>query len=388
MVERQILHLDMDAFFAAVEQHDDPSLCGKPVLVGGRSRRGVVAAASYEAREYGIHSAMPMVEALRRCPHAIVVSSGRGRYAEVSEQVFEVFRRYTPLVESLSIDEAFLDVTGSRSLFGDGVAIARRIRAEVRQEIGLTVSAGVAPSKFVAKIASDLDKPDGMVVVPPDGVRAFLDPLPIERMWGVGPVAARRLHFAGFDTLGDLSRADPDELERMLGSWGRFVHHLAQGKDDRDVHPGHAAKSLGHEETSEVDYTTRAELERRLLGQSERVALRLWKSGLCGSVVQVKLKYADFRLMTRQLKLADPVDDTDSIFEAAKLLLGRFPRRGKGVRLTGVAVADLEPGPPPRVLFPDPERVRREKLHQVTSTIQERFGHGSVTRATLLEEES
>lgn len=385
MQSRQILHLDMDAFFAAVEQHDDPSLIGKPVLVGGASRRGVVAASSYEARKFGVYSAMPMVTALRRCPHAIVVSPTRGRYSEVSAQIFAVFKRYTPLVESLSIDEAFLDVTECRSLFGDGETIARRIRKEVRRETGLTVSAGVAPSKFVAKIASDLDKPDGLVVVPPDGVTAFLTPLPIERMWGVGKVAAQRLHSAGFDTLGDLARADPEHLESLLGIWGRHVHRLARGEDNRDVHPGHAAKSIGHEDTFEVDYTTIAELEKHLLGQAQRVAHRLCKNDLCGTVVQVKLKYSDFKLLTRQLKLPEPIDDTDSIFDAARDLLQRFPRRNKGVRLTGVSVAGLRPGPPPRTLFPDPTKQRREKIQAVTDAILDRFGSHGITRATLVD---
>ncbi|MEE8409301.1 MAG: DNA polymerase IV [Myxococcota bacterium] len=385
MVDRQILHLDMDAFFAAVEQHDDPSLKGKPVLVGGASRRGVVAASSYEARAFGIYSAMPMVTALRRCPQAIVVSPSRGRYSEVSAQVFSVFKRYTPLVEGLSIDEAFLDVTESRALFGDGETIAGRIRREVRRETGLTVSAGVAPSKFVAKIASDLDKPDGLVVVPPDGVTAFLTPLPIERMWGVGKVAARRLHRAGLDTLGDLARADPVHLESLLGIWGRDVHRLARGEDNRDVHPGNAAKSIGHENTFEVDYTTSAELEKYLLGQAQRVAYRLCANDLCGTVVQVKLKYSDFKLMTRQLALSEPIDDTDSIFDAARELLQRFPRRQRGVRLTGVSVAGLRPGPPPRTLFPDPTKQRREKIQAVTDAILDRFGSHGITRATLVD---
>ncbi|MFC1610345.1 DNA polymerase IV [Myxococcota bacterium] len=385
---RQILHLDLDAFFAAVEQRDDPNIKGRPVLVGGSSRRGVVAAASYEAREFGVHSAMPMVEALRRCPHAVVIAGRREAYTEASEQVFAIFRRYTPLVEGLSIDEAFLDVTASQSLFGNGVEIARRIRAEIQQEVRLTASAGVAPNKFLAKIASELDKPDGMVVVPEEEVRAFLDPLPIERMWGVGPKAARRLHFAGFGTIGDLARADVNQLESLLGSWGVCVHRLANGIDDREVQPGHVAKSVGAEATFEEDLVVREDLERHLLSQAQRVARRLWISGLCAGTVVVKIKYADFALRTRQTRLPEPVYDTDSIYAAAKQLLGQFALQGKRVRLTGVAVADLRPGPPPRSLFPDPDRERRQRIEEVSNAIRQRFGSHSVTRATLVEDPS
>src|SRR5690606_17777249 len=243
---RKILHVDMDAFFASVEQRDDPRLRGKPVVVGGASRRGVVAAASYEAREFGVRSAMPMAEALRRCPRLIVVPPRGDRYGEVSARVFDVFHAYTPLVEGLSIDEAFLDVTASRSLFGDGPTIARRIKQDVLDATGLTCSAGVAPCKFVAKIASDMEKPNGLTVVAGD-VAAFLAPLPIERMWGIGPKTAPTLRRLGYATLGDLARADPAALERALGSWGPEVRELARGNDPRDVVPDREAKSIGAE---------------------------------------------------------------------------------------------------------------------------------------------
>src|SRR6185437_6837526 len=230
---RTILHVDIDAFYASVEQRDDPALRGRPVLVGGRSRRGVVLAASYEARPSGARSAMPMAEALRRCPEAIVVPPRHDRYADVSADVFAIFRRYTPLVEGLSVDEAFLDVTASGALFGDGEAIARRIKREIRDEVGLTASAGVAPCKFAAKIASDLDKPDGLVIVP-DDVAAFLAPLPVERMWGVGPKTAPRLRDAGYATIGDLAAAEPSALATILGEAGAaHVGPLARGVDAR-----------------------------------------------------------------------------------------------------------------------------------------------------------
>ena len=253
---RTVIHFDMDAFFASVEQLDNPDLRGQPVLVGARSRRGVVTAASYEARPTGVRSAMSMVEALRRCPDAVVVPPRRARYSELSGRVFEVFRRYTPLVEGLSVDEAFLDVTGSRSLFGEGPEIARLIKDDVRSEIGLTGSAGVASNKFVAKIASDLDKPDGLTVVPVGGEAEFLAPLPLERMWRVGPKARVRLRAAGLQTIGDLARSDLRTLEQLLGSWGPVARELAHGIDERPVVVGAPPKSLGSESTFEEDLTT------------------------------------------------------------------------------------------------------------------------------------
>ena len=372
----------MDAFYASIEQRDDPALRGRPVVVGGRSRRGVVCAASYEARPFGVRSAMSMVEALRRCPHAVVVPPRFSQYQSVSGKVFDVFRRYTPLVEGLSLDEAFLDVTGSRSLFGDGATIAGRIKAEIAAETGLTASAGAASSKFVAKIASDLDKPDGLVVVPED-VAAFLAPLPIARMWGVGPKAAARLEDAGFRTIGDLAATDADALEVLLGSWGRAVHALARGEDERPVVPAQRPKSVGAEETFERDLIVVEDLEAELLAQSRRVATRLIRAGLWGDVVQVKVKYRDHSAKTRQLHVEEPVADTDSIYRAACSLLRRFPDLARGVRLTGVAVSGLT-DQPQKTLFPDEGRVRREKLERVTSVLRERFGSEGITRGRLL----
>ena len=375
----------MDAFFASVEQLDDPSLRGKPVLVGGPSRRGVVAAASYEARPFGVRSAMPMAHALRLCPQAIVVPPRGSRYAEVSAQVFAIFRRFTPLVEALSVDEAFLDVTASRRLFGDGAEIAKRIRAAIRDEVGLTASAGVAPSKFVAKIASDLEKPDGLVVVREDEVERFLAPLPVEHMWGVGPKSAERLRAMGYATLGDLARADVDALERALGAWGREVHALARGIDDREVVPDREAKSIGAEETFDEDLVDRASIERTLLAHSVRVARRLHEAGLFARRVTVKLKYADFTIKTRQLRLPEPIDDATSLFEAARELLDRFPIAGRRVRLTGVSAGELETAPAQPSLFADPKRDRRRAVESVVGELRARFGNKGITRAELLE---
>ena len=389
---RSIVHVDMDAFYASVERLDDPKLAGKPLLVGGAMRRGVVAAASYEARVFGVHSAMPMAEAMRRCPQAIVVTPRHDRYAEVSRDVFAIFERYTPLVEGLSLDEAFLDVTESRSLFGDGAAIAGAIKRDIQGELRLTASAGVATSKFVAKVASDLRKPDALVVVPEDNAAGFLAPLPIERMWGVGPKTAPRLRALGLNTLGDLASADVHMLDHVLGSWGRHVRDLALGLDPREVEPDRAAKSVGAEETYDDDLRDAPAIERTLLAHSSRVAQRLREAKLAGRIVVVKLKYADFTLRTRRTSLPEPVADTTSIFEAARALLAQFERGP--VRLTGVALSGLvdvdargalAPGAQGN-LFVDAGDARRERLGRVEDVvlaIGRRYGEG-VTRAALL----
>jgi DNA polymerase-4 len=340
---RTVIHFDMDAFFASVEQLDDPALRGRPVLVGARSRRGVVAAASYEARPSGVRSAMSMVEALRRCPNAIVVPPRRSRYLELSRAVFEIFRRYTPLVEGLSVDEAFLDVSGSRSLFGEGPQIARAIKEGIWSEIGLTGSAGVAPNKFVAKIASDLDKPDGLTVVQAGSAADFLAPLPLERMWRVGPKARLKLRHAGLRTIGDLARLDVETLEHLLGSWGPIARELARGHDERPVVVGAPPKSLGTESTFEHDLSTREALLKPILRQSMQVADRLVDKGLWAEVITLKIKYGDHRIRTRQMRLPRAVSDTDAIFAAASSLLDRFDDLESGVRLTGVSAVSRWP---------------------------------------------
>ncbi len=381
----------MDAFFASVHQRDDPSIRGKPVLVGGRSKRSVVTAASYEARPFGCRSAMPMGEALRLCPHAIVVEPSRGKYEEASRDVFEVFRRYTPLVEGLSIDEAFLDVTASRSLFGDGETIARKIKDDVKKSTDLVASAGVAPCKFVAKVASDFGKPDGLVVVREEDVRQFLAPMPIERMWGVGPKTAPHLRALGYSTLGDLANGRSEDLEKHLGAWGEQVRLLARGEDARNVEPWTSAKTIGSEETFEHDLTTREALSRALLDQSARVAQRLLAEGYSAQTIVVKVKYADFTLKTRQVALAEPVCDTGSIYRAAQTTFDRFGLEDGlfRVRLTGISAAGLVEGPPPKLLFDDKRTSRGHKLEEITAAIAGKFPESSngaaLQRATQLE---
>ncbi len=383
---RTILHIDMDAFFASVEQRDDPRLVGKPVLVGGSSHRGVVAAASYEARKFGARSAMPMAEALRRCPHAIVVFPRRARYEEVSAAVFDVFRSYTPLVEGLSLDEAFLDVTASRSLFGDGASVARKIKADIRAAVGLTASAGVAPCKFAAKIASDLDKPDGLTIVGPD-VAAFLAPLSVDRMWGIGPKTAPTLRRLGYRTIGDLARAPVESLTRVLGSRGADVRALANGDDPRDVEPHREAQSIGAECTYDEDLTTKEAIARTLLAHASKVAERLTESGLSANAVVVKLKYADFTLLTRRTTLDEAASDTTTLHEASLELLDRFPLDGARVRLTGVAALDLTEGTARQpTLFRDRDAEKRRHVESLILSAKDRFGGRAITFATLLED--
>jgi len=379
----------MDAFYASVEQRDDPSLKGRPLVVGGPSRRGVVCAASYEARPFGVRSAMPMAEALRRCPEAIVVPPRMQRYAEVSADVFSIFHRYTPLVEGLSLDEAFLDVTQSQSLFGDGEAIARSIKGAIRDELGLVASAGVAPCKFAAKIASDLRKPDGLVVVPDEGLLEFLAPLPIERMWGVGPKTAAKLRAAGAVTFRDLAETPLDRLTAQIGSAGAaHVQALARGIDDRPVVPDREAQSIGAEETFEEDLTERRAMELRLLDLTSRVAQRLLRAELVASGVTLKVKYSDFSLKTRSVTLGAPVADRASLFEACKVLLERVPP-GR-VRLLGITARELSPAAEvcgtTLSLFPEVAPERRRRLEEVVAKIQDRFGGEGVKPAALMEE--
>jgi DNA polymerase-4 len=299
--------------------------------------------------------------------------------------VFAIFHRFTPLVEGLSLDEAFLDVTASRSLYGDGATIAAMIKKAIRDEVSLNASAGVAPCKFVAKIASDLEKPDGLCVIREEEIPTVLWPLPIERMWGIGPKSAPRAHAAGFHTLGDLARADPAKLERAFGDWGPEMARLARGEDTRDVEPGRDAKSVGAEETFDRDLHTHEEIAAKLLAQSARVASRLFADGTAGRGVTVKLKYADFTIKTRAMQLPEAVCDTRSIFRAARTLLDRFELRGRGVRLSGVSVSALAPIDHVRTLFPDPEIARSTKIEAALASLRDRFG-SKVRPATLLGE--
>jgi DNA polymerase-4 len=382
VAERTILHVDLDAFFAAVEQRDRPELRGRPVIVGGApGSRGVVSAASYEARRFGVHSAMSLREAARRCPDGVFVPVRGRRYQAASREVMTVLRRFTPLVEPISIDEAFLDVTGSRALFGDGESIARAIKAALRDEVGLTASVGVATTKLVAKIASDLRKPDGLVVVAPGDEAAFLAPLPISRLWGVGDKTAAVLADYRVRTIGDLASLPPDLVTRRFGKHGAALVERARGLDADPVHEGDPAKSVGHEHTFDVDTSDPEVIERTLLAMADGVAGRLRSAGVRASTVAVKIRDSSFRTISRQRTLAEPTDLTEPIFRAA-LELARPEVRGIRVRLLGVTASNL--GEREQLgLFPADDPRRRAAI-EAADRVRRRYGARAVTRARLV----
>jgi DNA polymerase-4 len=380
--DRVILHVDMDAFFAAVEQLDDPALRGLPVLVGGRGRRGVVCAASYEARPFGCRSAMPMFKAKALCPQAIVVPPRFERYRELSQRLMAILEDVSPLVEPLSLDEAFVDVGGSLRLLGNGRTIAERIRDRVRKEIGTTCSVGVAPNKFSAKIASDLRKPDGLTVLEPDRLAEMLAPLAIERMWGVGPVAAASLHAKGLRTFGDLQRLDDHAAEALLGEHGLRWKSLALGLDDRPVESDRTSKSVGHEQTFGEDLDDIDDLEAFLLEQADDVAARLRRKGLRATRLVVKIRLSDFRTLTRSTTWDEPTDRSDLLRSRARELLRAWAATSfRPVRLIGCAASGLTEGAAQLQLFADPESERRSSLDKATDAIRSKFGPAAIQRA-------
>ncbi|HEY7590137.1 MAG TPA: DNA polymerase IV [Candidatus Limnocylindrales bacterium] len=383
MPGRTILHVDLDAFFAAVEQRDRPQLRGRPVIVGGGgpNDRGVVSAASYEARRFGVHSAMPLRQAGRLCPDGVFLPVDGRKYQSVSREVMAILRRFTPLVEPISIDEAFLDVTGSRKLFGDGEAIAQQVKQAVRGEVGLTISVGVATTKLVAKIASDLRKPDGLVVVPPGDEAAFLAPLPISRLWGVGQKTAVALRDYGITTIGGLAALDPDVLVRRFGKHGGSLAARAQGLDADPVAEGADAKSIGHEHTFDVDTSDRDTIERTLLAMAEGVAGRLRSSGVKAGTISVKIRDSTFHTITRQRTLPVPTDLTEPIWTAA-LELARPEVRGIRVRLLGVTASNL--GSPDQLGLFEGDDARRRRAVEAADGLRRRYGERVVTRARLI----
>jgi DNA polymerase-4 len=381
-MERSILHVDMDAFYASVEQRDDPSLRGKPLVVGGSARRGVVLAASYAARPFGVRSAMPMARALRLCPQLVVVPPDFSKYEEASERVFAVFHELTPLVEGLSLDEAFLDVTRSQQLFGSPVDQARKLKARIREATQLTASVGIAEVKFAAKVASDLSKPDGLLEVPRGGVSAFLAPLPVSRLWGVGPRTEEILSRLGLRKIGDVALADPSWLERELGSSGAHLVELSRGIDPREVEPDREAKSVGAEETFEEDLEELEDLLPILHGQALRVAARLRRAGLKCGCVSLKVKFADFRVVSRQEQLPARTDDAGEIYRAAARQLGRVELRP--IRLTGVHAQDLGAEAAQLGLFDRKQNDRTAKLNKSLDAIAARFGPSAVIPADVL----
>jgi len=381
---RTIIHADLDAFYASVEVLDDPSLRGKPVIVGGRpDERGVVSAASYEARRFGVHSAMPLRTAGRRCPQGVFLPGRPARYRELSERVMAVFADYTPLVEPISLDEAFLDVTASEAVHGDGPTIARRIKDRVLGEVGLVVSVGVATNKLCAKVASDLRKPDALVVVPPGDEAAFLAPLPIRRLWGVGPRAQEALAEYGVTTIGQLAALPPATLHRRFGQHGDALAARARGIDAARVEPLQAPKSVGHEHTFDVDTADQGRLEATLLDLAESVGSRLRRHELAAGAVQLKLRYEGFETLTRQAPLPLQTRESAPLYETAVALLRRALVAGRGVRLIGltaISLTDVQQ----LTLFDAPER--SERLVRSIDVVRERYGERAITRARLLTE--
>jgi DNA polymerase-4 len=384
----------MDAFYASVEERDNPELVGKPVIVGGSAEgRGVVCAANYAARQYGVHSAMPAVTAHRLCPQAIFLPVRMDHYAQISRDIREIFHHFTPLVEPLSLDEAFLDVTGSEGLFGSAPQIAKKIKEEIHSQIRLVASVGVAPNKFLAKLASDLEKPNGFVVVDPQHVQDFLDPLPVGRLWGVGKVSGKAFQKLGISTIGQLRKLPVETLESHFGKSGQHFWQLAHGIDDRSVVPDRDAKSISHETTFAKDISDLAILRIWLLELTEQVARRLRQYHLVGQTVQLKIRFEDFRTITRRRTLAEATNITEEIWQAAVELLNRgatlATSRSRSVRLVGVGVSGLEiESSRQGDLFDDGRREKQQKLDQVTDRIRERFGITSLRRAARIEKKS
>jgi DNA polymerase-4 len=378
----------MDAFYPSVEVMDNPALKGKPVIVGGSKERGVVSSASYEARKFGIHSAQPMCQARRRCPDGIFLPVRMSRYKEVSERVFEIFHHFTPLVEPVSIDEAFLDVTGSTRIFGQPENIAKMIKKTILTQTGLTVSAGVAPSKFVAKIASDIQKPDGLTVIPRSCVKKFLDPLPVKKMWGVGKMTQLTLRHLNIRTFRELRQTPVTFLEKKFGKHGVKMHQLAMGEDERDVMPEHDVKSIGHEQTFPYDITSLDMAKKELLALGNKVARRMRRQGVTGKTVTLKVKYNDFVQITRSTTLPKHTDDGLGIYSTACRLLKKTEVTIKPIRLLGISLSQLNllGMETQRSLFDqNSSSQKRRRLNTTLDSLEAKFGKQSVLPGTLLD---
>lgn len=384
--DRTIVHADMDAFYAAVEQLDDPSLRGRAVLIGPDSPRGVVLTASYEARPYGVGSAMPMHRARRLCPHALVIPPRFERYQEVSARIMQLFGEFSPAVEALSLDEAFLDMTGTERLFGSPEAIGRRVKDAVREVTGgLTASVGISSTRYVAKVASGYRKPDGLTIVAPEDARRWLAPMPVSNLWGAGAKTTARLRELGYETIGDVAEADANVLARKLGAIGVRFHELAHAIDQRSVDGGRRASSVGSEHTLNSDISAHAEIELHLRAAAETVAQRLRRKGLVARGVRVKLKRSDFRNVTRQCALPEPTDVGATLLGYALRLLAAIDDKGP-FRLVGVAAYEISPAAgEPQLELVASEQGRARRLEVALDGIAARFGSGAVQRATDLQ---
>ncbi len=386
-VPRVILHLDLDAFYAAVEVRENPSLSGKPLIIGHRGRRGVVSTCSYEARKFGVRSAMPSVIAERLCPEAIWLPGRMDLYARVSGRIREIFRNFTPIVEPLSIDEAFLDLTGIARDLHAGAATARALQKRIRTEQGLSASAGVASNKFLAKVASDLEKPGGLVVIPSEEVPERLWPLPVERLWGVGPKTAAILHRGGLRTIRQILEVSERSLAALVGEGSAgHLRALARGEDDRPVAAGRESKSISEERTYAVDLVDPDDVDRALLARSEGVARQLRREGLVGRTVHLKVRTGDFTTWTRSRTLPDPTDLTETIVRAARgMYREKIDLGGKGIRLLGIGMSGLDrAGRGQASLFLDPGEERARRMARAADAVRDRLGEDTVVRARLL----
>lgn len=381
-----ILHIDMDAFYASVEQLDDPRLKNKCVIVGGTSNRGVVSAASYEARQFGVHSAMPIYQAKQKCPHGIFVRPRMDRYQEVSKKIMAVLRDFSPLVEPVSIDEAYLDITGCQRLFGEPQEIAQEIKRKIKETVNLTCSVGVAPNKFLAKIASDMQKPNGLTLIPPDKVAAFVDSLPLKKVPGVGHKMQQQLELLEIRTLGDVQRLPQKTLLRHLGKFGLRLRALSSGTDDSPVTPHAPHKSISSEHTLPADTRDVRLLKRRLLSQSGEVARQLREAGVRAKTITIKLKDADFKTVTRRTTIAIPTQSSKAIYEQAARLLDDYPITKK-IRLIGVGASGFFPvtAAVQMGLFGHKEKSGGdwEKVDKTLDSISKKFGKDVIGRATV-----
>lgn len=383
-MRRWIMHVDMDAFFASIEQREHPEWKGKPVIVGGLSGRGVVSTASYEARRYGVHSAMPMSRARALCPEGIFVKPHFELYKKTSDEIHQIMLHYAAAIEPISLDEAFMDITGMGKQYPTLGAIGRAIKAEIFEKTRLVASAGIAPNKFLAKMASDMDKPDGLTIIPYGREKEILAPLPIRRLWGVGAATERRLTEAGFRTIGDVQRAAPGAVEMAVGSQAALLRALADGIDDRPVRPVREVKSIGDEETYEHDLTDTAEIRRRIAIHSDVVARRLRKKHLAARTVSLKVRFSSFLTVMRSLSFEEATNLQEDIEEAALRLLERIPRT-EAVRLTGVTCSNLSPEIDSPSLFPD-RRTALRKAARAVDAIQEKYGETAIRKGFYLEE--
>ncbi len=387
-MERVILHVDMDAFFASVEQRDHPEYQGKPVIVGADPKegkgRGVVSTCSYEAREFGVHSALPISQAYKLCPQGIYVPPNGKLYGQVSKGIFEVFYEFTDAVEPLSIDEAFLDVTGSQKLFGNGVEIARQIKKRIIEKERISASVGVAPNKYLAKIASDLEKPDGLVVVPKDRIKEFLQPLDISRLWGAGIRTQEVLRKMNIHTIGDLAAFPRDILDNKFGKMGANFYNLAHGIDERPVVAGEGVKSVSNEHTFGRDINDPEELLKTLLWLSEKVGYRLRLKKLKGKTIHLKMRYDNFTTLTRNKTLQEWTDNTQTLYETCAALFKHNYQEGRKIRLLGVGISGFGLAQTQQLSLFGTSDKKSEKLDQVQDLLAKRFGRKIISRADTM----